>query len=130
MTIPLSNGPIPRIRWRVRGRVLAGSLFLWAASAGAQEGVQILCVESFPEEACTCATEALAQAIDAEDFALYDAIGLAFGDERAAGAAYVPAWDAASAAVGQTMAAGGNLTSRTNAIGRAHRDAIRACGGG
>jgi hypothetical protein len=109
--------------------VIAASLCLLSAAVRAQDGVQVLCVASFPEDACTCATKALAGAIDAADFALYDAIGLAFRDEYAARADYVAAWDAASASVGQAMGVSGSLTSRTNAIGRTHRDAVRACGG-
>jgi hypothetical protein len=129
MISPSPNGTIRIAGARKGALILAAALCLSALAVRAQDGVQALCVASFPEDACTCATAALAEEIDAADYELYDAIGLAFRDEYAAGAEYVAAWDAAAATVMQEMGAGGSLTGRTNAIGRAHRDAVRACGG-
>ena len=98
--------------------------------AQAQEGVTALCLYHRDAPVCACATDALAEELSNEDFALYDAIGADTMSRHEAGTAYVEAWEAASAAAAERLGISiGELRRRTNEVGRSHNAAIKACAG-
>lgn len=81
-----------------------------------------------PEAVCTCATEALNEAISEADAASYSAIGTHFVVNREAGQDWVEAWDAAVDAVAaETGVRASALQRAMNPVGRAHQEAIKGC---
>ena len=80
------------------------------------------------EEQCTCATEALASEIGAEEAALYDATSTRYRANMSAGQSRGDAWDAA---LNETASENGfsasDLLRRMNEAGKAHRNAIKSC---
>jgi hypothetical protein len=118
----------------------ARTLLGWGAAASlvattalpllADGGVTAMCLALSDEAACSCATERLRQDVGAEDFAVYDTIGVDYTSRRAGGEAMADAWEAASGTVAAEIGLStSELRQRTNAVGRAHRDAIRGCEG-
>ena len=112
----------------MRGFLLAAALT--AFGSGAQADATAMCLAlGAPEALCTCATEALAAEIAAEDAALYDTIGTRYLANMTAGQGRAEAWDtaiaesAAEAGLGSTA-----LLTRMNAAGSAHRTAMQGCG--
>ncbi len=115
------------------------SVSKWIAGAGIvvmllpvvvhADGVSDMCLERYDEAACACASERLLAEIGDEDYGLYEAIGAAYLMRMAAGEGRSEAWTAASQEIAAERGIAGSTISRTNDIGRAHRDAIKACGG-
>ncbi|MHA3980186.1 hypothetical protein ACW9UR_21155 [Halovulum sp. GXIMD14794] len=102
------------------------------ALATAQEiesGSFAICAARETPEICRCADEALAADVDAGDLEIYSAIGMEFVGRYASGTPWADAWDAAADKVGEARGVSSGLTSRMNTVGRAHRDAIKSCGG-
>ncbi len=88
-----------------------------------------MCVDTGKtEEVCTCATEALAEAVSEEDAARYSAIGTLFVANREAGQGWVEAWDAAVAGIAEEAGVRANeLQKAMNPVGKAHREAKKGC---
>lgn len=110
---------------------LATAVVLLASTAFAAAADAIdMCLEmnGATEAACICATDELATDFGAEDLVLYDAVGLRYLANKAAGQGMGDAWDAA---IADTAAEAGmgrtELLSRMNDVGQAHRDAIGGC---
>jgi len=119
---------VPRLVGATIGAL--GVLLPNLSMAETQDGVYALCVERETPETCRCASERLKPAITPDEYGIYHDIGIVFAQMRSDGKGYVPAWDEASERVAtQTGTSVGELRTRTNRIGRAHRDAIKACGG-
>ncbi|WP_424929917.1 hypothetical protein [Amaricoccus tamworthensis] len=115
------------------------SVVTWIAGAGVAvmllpgmalaDGVSDMCRERDDEAVCACASERLLAEVGDEDYGLYEAIGATYMTRMAAGEGRSEAWTAASQEVAAARGIEGSTISRTNDIGRAHRDAIKACGG-
>lgn len=91
------------------------------------DGVSDMCLELAAEPVCACASEALRAEVGEEDYGLYEAIGADYMARMAAGEARADAWTDASQKVAADRGIDRSTLSRTNTIGRAHRDAIREC---
>lgn len=100
-----------------------------ASAQDAESGAFAICAARDTPEVCRCADDVLGTAVEAEDLNIYNAMGTDFADRLAAGASWVDAWEAAADKVGQARGISSGLTARMNTVGRAHRDAIRSCGG-
>lgn len=107
----------------------AGLAVLMLPGLALADGVSDMCLERYDEAACACASERLLAEVGDEDYGLYEAIGAAHLTRMAAGEGRSEAWTAASQEVAAARGIAGSTISRTNVIGRAHRDAIKACGG-
>lgn len=80
------------------------------------------------EAQCACATEALVQEVGAEEVAIYNRVGALFLDNMEAGQEMAPAWDAAVKVVGGEIGMSYiDLIARMNPVGRANRNAVKAC---
>lgn len=95
----------------------------------AEDGAFLICAEMDAQDVCTCASETLGSEVSADDLEVYDAIGIVFAQRMAAGEGWVAAWEASAEEVGKQLGIQNGLTARMNGVGRAHRDAIKACGG-
>lgn len=107
-------------------------LFVLPAPSRAQDadGVVAMCTPRTSDAACACGAEALMTQIGPEDYAMYGRIGLDYTARMQGGTAMVEAWDGAVEAEAETQGIRrGDLMKRTNELGRAFRDAIRACEG-
>ncbi len=93
------------------------------------DGVSDMCLELADEAVCACASDGLRAEVGDEDYGLYEAIGAAFLTRMAAGEGRADAWSSASQAVAAERGIAGSTLSRTNTIGRVHRDAIKSCEG-
>jgi hypothetical protein len=95
------------------------------------DSVAAMCLDANKTpEVCDCAAERLAAEVGENGYGLYEAVGAAYRDNLAAGAGRGDAWDAAVKAVADRNGAGATATlQRTNRIGKAHRQAMKACAG-
>ncbi len=92
-------------------------------------GVNAMCLPVTQDQAvCDCASKALGEQLNADDFKLYDAIGADYMARREKGEDMAAAWSAASDAQAERLGEPTTgLLKRTNAAGRAHRAAIKDC---
>ncbi|NNJ98601.1 MAG: hypothetical protein HKP12_15745 [Gammaproteobacteria bacterium] len=96
------------------------------ASAAIADSVEDMCKKS--SEICSCAARQLKSDVGDADYGLYEAVGSAYIASQATGMSMGDAWDAAVKAESNQRGSGfGETLSKTNAIGKAHRKAIRAC---
>ncbi|KAA9131530.1 hypothetical protein F3N42_09440 [Marinihelvus fidelis] len=117
---------------RKRTLLMPATMVLMMATAHAEEGdgVTAMCLDRYDADACACASKALRGEVSAEDFELYDAIGADYMERLEAGEDMSAAWSAASDTQAERLGVKtSGLLKRTNAIGRAHRAAIKACSG-
>ena len=104
---------------------------LTASGNALADSVEAMCLDANKApEVCDCAAARLAAEVGETDYALYEAVGAAYRENLAAGAGRGDAWDAAVKAVADQNGAGATATlQRTNGIGKAHRQAMKACAG-
>ncbi|MFD0978050.1 hypothetical protein [Tropicimonas aquimaris] len=88
-----------------------------------------MCMDTGANEAVyTCAAATLAEQVDPEELARYDAISLAFVEYRSEGLGWVDAWDGAVAAVAEREGTAAKTLQRAmDPVGQAHSDSIKAC---
>jgi len=80
-----------------------------------------MCLDSGdPPAVCDCAAKALKDEIGAEDYGTYEKVGSIYLREMADGRGRADAWTAAIEQVGVPV-------SQTNPMGKAHRNAMKAC---
>lgn len=80
------------------------------------------------EEVCTCATDALAETASEDDRRLYDEIGTLYLANMEDGTDRGTAWTSAMQKVAADEGVGTtSLMVRMNAVGKAHRAAMKAC---
>ena len=111
-----------------QGAVLAALL---TAAPALADGATDMCLDmsDTDEEQCACADAELAEAIEAEDYDLYTKIGTLYIANMAAGQGMADAWEAGLDLVANEHGLGASdLRGRMNDAGKAHRDAIDACG--
>ena len=90
------------------------------------DSVEDMCKKS--SEICACAAGQLKSDVGDDDYGLYEAVGSAYIANQAAGMSMGDAWDAAVKAESNQRGSGFTETlGKTNAIGKAHRKAIKAC---
>ena len=90
------------------------------------DSVEDMCSKS--SETCACAAKQLKSEVGENDYGLYEAVGIAYIANQSAGMGLGDAWDAAVKAVSNERGSGFVATlSKTNAIGKTHRKAIKAC---
>ena len=98
----------------------ATGLFVCAAQAQS-DAVVAMCMDAGdPPAVCDCAAKALKDEIGAEDYATYEKVGAIYLDEITSGRGRADAWTAAIGQVGVSLSA-------TNPMGKAHRNAMKAC---
>ena len=90
------------------------------------DSVKDMCKKS--SEICACAARQLKSDVGADDYRLYEAVGSAYIANQTEGMNMGDAWDAAVKAESNQRGSGFSETlSKTNAIGKTHRKAMRAC---
>lgn len=110
------------------GTMTCAVLLAMASETAADAMNMCLEMQGATEATCTCASEKLTAEVGAKDAKLYDAVGTRYLANKEAGQGMGDAWDvavaetAAEAGLGRTA-----LLSRMNAIGKAHRAAIKGC---
>ena len=111
--------------------IAAWLVILPASGNAVADSVEAMCLDANrTPEVCDCAAGRLAAEVGETDYALYEAVGAAYRDNLAAGTGRGDAWDAAVKAVADQNGAGATATlQRTNRIGKAHRQAMKACVG-
>jgi hypothetical protein len=96
------------------------------ASIAATDSVVSMCKKT--DDICKCAAEKLKADIGSDNYALYDAVGAEYLNNKSSGMGMGDAWDAAVKSVSQERGAGFVATmNETNEIGKAHRKAIKSC---
>lgn len=91
-----------------------------------------MCMDTKDADAavCDCATEALADSASKEDRGLYDRIGTLYLAKMEEGASRGAAWTEALDEVAAENGIGSTgLLTRMNAVGKAHRAAMKSCAG-
>lgn len=77
---------------------------------------------------CNCSNEKLALKVTPEQFELYNEVGVEYRKLQQQGMDRVDAWDAAVKKSAKKRGVGTTaILKDTNAVGRAHRDAMKAC---
>ncbi|WP_425051746.1 hypothetical protein [Psychromarinibacter sp. S121] len=115
-------------------RTITQAVALAAMLTGTQvlaDGSTDMCLDmsGTDEDQCACAEETLAGTLAAEDYDLYTKIGTLYIANMAAGQEMADAWDAGLELVANEHGLGtSDLRSRMNDAGKAHREAIDACG--
>jgi len=100
-------------------------MIIIAGSANA-DPVEGMCKES--SEICACSAKQLKSEIGGDDYELYEAVGAAYIANQASGMNMGDAWDDAVEAESGPRGMGfSEALAKTNAIGKAHRKAIKAC---
>jgi hypothetical protein len=106
--------------------VSAGVFMMCAVNAASADAVEDMCRKS--DEVCACAAKQLKSDVGDDDYELYAAVGAAYIANQASGMQAGDAWDAAVKAESGRHGLGFTDTlNRTNAIGKAHRKAMKAC---
>jgi hypothetical protein len=99
---------------------------LWAGVSLA-DSVTAMCSKS--EDVCSCATKQLRSSVSDEDYKTYENVGASYLAHKAEGIGMADAWDAAvKEEAGKQGKAFSALMKETNALGKAHRKAIKECG--
>ena len=92
------------------------------------DSVEAMCKAS--KEVCACVADRLKSAVGDEDYALYEAVGTDYAANKAKGMDMADAWDAAvRVAAGKRGESFVTMLTKTNAIGKTHRDAMKDCAG-
>ena len=82
------------------------------------------------DKICACAASQLKNEVGADDYALYEAIGADYIANQSKGMGMGDAWDAAvKVEATKRGSSSTKILSKTNAIGKAHRKAIKTCAG-
>lgn len=113
---------------QIRGFISAsaGVVMIIIASSANADSVEDMCKKS--SEICTCSAKQLKSEVGDDDYALYEAVGAAYIANQASGMKMGDAWDAAVEAESGPSGMGfSEALTKTNAIGKAHRKAIKAC---
>lgn len=97
------------------------------ASVALADSTTAMCGKS--EEVCLCASTQLRESVSANDYRMYENVGASYLAHKAKGMGMADAWDAAvkeeAARQGKDFS---GLLKETNALGKMHRKAIKACG--
>ena len=109
---------------------IIAKLLLVAGLTGVASADSVVSMCKNTDDVCKCASARLKADAGDETYALYEAIGAAFLTNRSGGMGMGDAWDAAVKAESTKRAASFVETmQQTNAIGQAHRKAIKCCAG-
>ena len=107
-------------------KLLITVLALFFSYSAMADSVVDMCRDS--DKICACASDLLKSDIGDDDYALYETIGAAYMANQAKGMNMGDAWDAAvkveATSRGTTST---KILNKTNSIGRAHNNAIKAC---
>ena len=107
-------------------KLLIPILALFFSYSAMADSVVDMCRDS--DKICACASDLLKSDIGDDDYALYETIGAAYIANQAKGMNMGDAWDAAvkveATRRGTTST---KILNKTNSIGRAHNNAIKAC---
>jgi hypothetical protein len=110
---------------------LHATIACWLFAAGAASAdATAMCLDDDDNSAarCACATEALAAEVGAEDAGFYDMVGTRYLANRKDEQGMAESWDAAIVDTAAEAGIGSiALLTRMNAVGTAHRSAIKAC---
>lgn len=103
-----------------------GVLIALGVSSATADSVEDMCHKS--NKICACAAGQLKSDVGDDDYSLYEAVGAAYLANQASGMKMEEAWDAAVRAEASRRGVGFfDILGRTNAVGKAHRKAIKAC---
>ena len=108
---------------------LALLLALVLPGVASADSVVDMCSDSGREASvCHCAAERLLLEVGAEDYSLYERVGISYRDNLGSGMSTGEAWDAAVKDQA-TDTSGGfvNSLQTTNQVGKAHRKAMDSC---
>jgi hypothetical protein len=120
-----SKASVRRLAVKLNLVVIAVGVALITGNASA-DSVEDMCSKS--SEICACAAKQLKSEVGEGDYGLYEAVGTAYLANQTAGMSLGDAWDAAVKVVSNQRGSGFVETlSKTNAIGKTHRKAIKAC---
>jgi hypothetical protein len=113
---------------QIEGFIVASAavVMIISSSSANADSVEDMCKES--TEICACSAKQLQSEVGENDYALYEAVGAAYLANQASGMKMGDAWDAAVDAESGPRGLGfSEALTKTNAIGKAHRKAIKAC---
>ena len=120
-----NKATVRRLAVRFSSVIMSVVMALITTSAIA-DSVEDMCKKS--SDICACAARQLKTEVGDDDYRLYEAIGSAYIANQTAGMSMGDAWDAAVKAESNQRGSGFSETlSKTNAIGKAHRKAMKAC---
>lgn len=107
-------------------KVFSGVMLTLIANSAIADSVEGMCKKA--GEICVCAAQQLKSGINEGDYGLYEAVGAAYIANQASGMNMGDAWDAAINTESSKRGLGfSEALSKTNAIGKAHRKAMKAC---
>ena len=120
-----TKASVRRLAVKLSSVTIVAGVALITGSAIA-DSVEDMCRKS--SEICACAAKQLKSEVGEGDYGLYEAVGTAYLANQTAGMSLGDAWDAAVKAVANQRGSGFVATlSKTNAIGKTHRKAMKAC---
>ncbi len=104
-------------------KVVVGALLAMSCGATVADSVVDMCLDlDRPDDVCPCAAAALRDEVGEDAYTTYEAVGVVYRENQAAGQGRSDAWTAALDSVGVSL-------RDTNPVGAAHRKAMKGCGG-
>jgi hypothetical protein len=106
--------------------------FIPYQATAADDAITNMCLDSgVSDVGCNCSTEKLTTMVTSEQLELYNEVGIEYRMLQQQGMGRGDAWDAAVKKAAQRRGVGTTtILKDTNAVGRAHSDAMKTCSSG